>query len=453
MARQRIARAAFALATIALPFTYASKELLGDLRATWVDPTMVLGVGILALVGWRLRRRPGWFLIVLAFMSAVAGWSLHRVEPGRGHADWFVVLRDPISLALCLVWFWVCIIFFVREREFAVRWLAIGVIFQLALAVYLYLAIFQLVPMTGPVQTFTQDYRAGQTLWVGALGIPRMGGTFQESPLFGLYMLSCFVILTLEWTQRRGGRRSFWLSAGEVASALGVLASLSTQVLLAFGLFLILLSLRYARARAAWRVGALVVGVVAAVFAGRVLHRNMQSGTVVPVYLGSVPERSFHARYALRIIEGQPTALLLGIGPGRYGDYAAATGLFPSTVTPQTMAVEWLLGYGALGLGAICFWLYGIGVRAWRYLGIAGLAAFLSLLAGDMFQARWLWEAWFMALAYLYASGAYPVLSRPKTVLAAGWQAEPRAGFRADREKRVPLGTACPRAVGRGPGV
>jgi hypothetical protein len=124
----------------------------------------------------------------------------------------------------------------------------------------------------------------------------------------------------------------------------------------------------------------------------------------------SISERSFHARYGLGLFIEQPASMITGIGPGRYGDYAVRTGYFPSTVTTQFTIIEWVVEYGFLGLCLIGRWLFRIGSHAVFGYGIIGAGALTALLIANMFQANWKWEAWFLALAFLYASVRAPAL-------------------------------------------
>jgi hypothetical protein len=106
----------------------------------------------------------------------------------------------------------------------------------------------------------------------------------------------------------------------------------------------------------------------------------------------------------------QPASLITGIGPGRYGDYAVRTGYFPSTVTTQFTIIDWVVEYGFLGLLLIGVWLFRIGSHALFGYGIFGAGALVAILIGNMFQANWMWEAWFLALAFLDASARGPAL-------------------------------------------
>lgn len=414
MLRERIARTIFGVAIIALPLSYAVRNLLGY-EGTWIDPPMVLGAIVFVLVGRRLRRKRGWLLIVLAFVSAGLGWYMHRVEPGHLHSALFVVMTDPLGLTLNLIWFWVCIIYFASEPDYSVRCVSISVICQLLIGVYLYLAMFHILPVPSPMDSFLQDYRARQVLWFsGGGGIPRMAGTFDESPLFGLFMLSCLAVLALE-LRRRGseGKHARFILAGCLAAGIGVLSSLSDQILIAA--CVLAAAFGWSRLSRPGMARSLVIIAVLALSAFLIyrvcVQQSMEAVNGSSVYGESFGERKYNAWYGLRIFAEQPGALFLGIGPGRFGDYAVQDDMYreESTVQPGTAIIEWLVGYGLLGLIAIVVWLYEIGKRARIGFGVLGLAVLFALLIADMFQLRWLWEGWFTALAYLYASSERPM--------------------------------------------
>jgi hypothetical protein len=101
-------------------------------------------------------------------------------------------------------------------------------------------------------------------------------------------------------------------------------------------------------------------------------------------------ERAFYTRFGLKILSEHPNSILFGIGPGRYGDYAVKTGLFPSTVTPQVTLVEWLVGYGVIGSFVIIAWIWLILKEGCKFYGIVGFGALIGLLFANMFQANWL---------------------------------------------------------------
>jgi hypothetical protein len=403
--RKRVAKLFFGMAVIFAPLSYAVKFLAGTPDITWIDPTLVLSVLVFALAAGRVRERPGWYLVPLAAISMFLGALGHKVQSDRFEAAWYVIFREPFQLGLSLLFLWVCIFYFRKEREFAVECVALSAILQFIAGVYLYAAMLGLAPVPSDTYEYLRVYAARQTLEFGIGSIPRMAGTFDESPLFGLFMLSCFVILALELSGGRAAKKNGWVLTGAVVAAIATIASFSDQVLLGLAVFAVPMSLRAASrsktmSRLALFAGLLAGGYVAQHLFAKGLIEAETSGSTSGMSLG---ERSFHTGYAAKILAEKQSAIFFGIGPGRYGDYAGATGLFPSTVTPQVTAVEWLIGYGLIGFLGICAWLFGILLRARLSLGILGIGAFLGLLVGNMFQARWLWEGWFLALAYLYA--------------------------------------------------
>jgi hypothetical protein len=403
--RKRLAKFCFGLAVILAPLSYAVKFLAGAPDITWIDPTLVLSVAVFVLAAGRVQERPGWYLVPLAAISMLFGALAHKVEPDRYEAAWYVIFREPFQLGLSLLFLWACILYFRKEGKFAVKCVAWSAILQFGAGVYLYAAMLGLVPVPSETYNYLRAYAARQTLEFGIGFIPRMAGTFDESPLFGLFMLSCFVVLALELSTGRVGKKSGWVRTGAIVAGTGTIASFSDQVLLGLAVLLVPMAFRAASqnksmGRVALFVALLAGGYVAEHLFAKGLVEAETTGSTSGMSLG---ERAFHAGYATKILKEKQSAIFFGIGPGRYGDYASATGLFPSTVTPQVMAIEWLIGYGLIGFSGICAWLFGILLRARLSLGILGIGAFLGLLVGNMFQARWLWEGWFLALAYLYA--------------------------------------------------
>jgi hypothetical protein len=58
-----------------------------------------------------------------------------------------------------------------------------------------------------------------------------------------------------------------------------------------------------------------------------------------------------------------------------------------------------------LGTWAILVWLWSIARPAVKTLGPMALVTVLSLVLANLFQANWMWEAFFLALAFLYCAG------------------------------------------------
>jgi hypothetical protein len=137
-------------------------------------------------------------------------------------------------------------------------------------------------------------------------------------------------------------------------------------------------------------VGIILLGLFAPVllYVSQRIVSKLEESTITPssMVMGtSGGERLFHIRYAISIPEEQPIAMLLGIGPGRYFEYAAKTGLFPDTVTPQVMLVEWGVGYGILGWLFLLLLLFAVAKRSLGNYGIFGLAGFIGLIVANSY--------------------------------------------------------------------
>jgi hypothetical protein len=325
----------------------------------------------------------------------------------RGKTALYVILMEPARLALNVIWYSVSIVLLRRQKDWVLRWLTYGVTAQMSIALYLYLALYDLVPVPDIVVPFLSIYRYRQAIWVGNVTVFRMAGTFFESPPFSLFMFCCCVVFALRFWSRDRDCRPWFLSCGFALSLIGSIMGFASQVLLAlpvFGLGAFRNAFRNVRTlqrafAAALSVLVLCVGVVF------VAQKISASGRGQPVYGSSVAERSFHSKYAIALFIEQPMSSVFGIGPGRYGDYVARTGLFPSTVTLQVTPIEWLVEYGCLGCLLLAGWFSTICKRSFIAFGSLGVSAFTSLLVAIMFQASWKWEGWFFAMAFLYVSG------------------------------------------------
>lgn len=416
MARARLAKWLYGLALLAMPLSYALKSIFSLEGITWVDPTLILGLVIFLLLGLPIKEKAPLWLLAFAFLSAFIGMFLMRPSADRDRGALYVSYVEPIRLALVVIWFWVSIRFFRLDKKFVLRWLAICVAWEFSIACYLYLAFYDLVPVSETVKLYLDIYKTKQVVFWGDLPIYRMAGTFIESPPFGLFMFSCFVIFAIALSgpdSKDDKRFRTWLGTGAICAFLGSVASLSDQTFIALvilGLAFVLM--RESRGKTARRLvwATLVVGLalyVVGAEGGRWKSDAYYSGNPMGM---SISERLFHAKYGLGLFAEQPASFLVGIGPGRYGDYAVRTGYFPSTVQPGVAIIEWLVEYGVLGLLIIGRWLYRIGSHAAFSYGRIGAGAFVALLAAIMFQPNWLWEAWFLALAFLYTSVCTPPL-------------------------------------------
>jgi arginine exporter protein ArgO len=402
----------FGLALVLMPASYTMKYFLGALDITWVNPTLVLGAVAFLLVGY--RARDGWTLALTAyaFIAALIGSFYLVPSLEREKAPLYVIYSEPVRLALNVAWFWVCLHYWKKHRDFTLRWLAISAILQFAVAVYLYLAMLELLPVPQLVQLYLDIYKTRQIVWFGDVPVYRMAGTFFESPPFGLFMICCFVVLALEWiapSETHDPRLQLWIKTGAAVSLIATIASLSDQILVAF--FVLGVAFLLHRMKQSKRNQALVwagIAFAAALYIGAQAIAKWQSAQSVgqDIYGQSMGERLYHLGYSLRVLSDEPAGIVTGVGPGRYGDYVARTGMFEPTVVPGITLVEWMVDFGVVGLFLFGGWLWGVTQMARRRFGPLGTAAVATLLMANMFQMGWKWESWFFALAALSAAAA-----------------------------------------------
>ena len=416
MARLKLAKWLYGLALLAMPLSYALKDLFGLVGITWVDPTLILGLVVFSLIGLQIKEKTSLWLIGFAFLSAFTGMFLMKASSDRGREPLYVYYVEPIRLSLNIIWFWVSISFLKLDRKFVLRWLAICVAWEFSFASYLYAAFYDLVPVPDVVKLYLEIYKTRQVVYWDDLPIYRMAGTFIESPPFGLFMFSCFVIFALTLSTLKSNddpRLRRWVIVGAICTFLGTVASISDQTLI--GLIAMGLTFALAEKRGSgtalkllWSI--VILGIIIYVISAESIRwKSDFSYTGNPIGT-SIGERSFHARYGLGLFAEQPVSVITGIGPGRYGDYAVRTGYFPSTVTTQVTLIDWVVEYGFLGLLIIGVWLFRIGSHAVLCYGIVGAGALAALLMSNMFQASWVWESWFLALAFLYTGIREPDL-------------------------------------------
>ncbi|MDF1544062.1 MAG: O-antigen ligase family protein [bacterium] len=397
----------YAAALLLMPFTYGTKFALGLNNLTWVDPTLILGLAVFLLVLPSLEPRLSLFVVLAAFVSGALGFVLLNIS-GPALSAIYAALREPTRLALNVVFFWVSIDYFRKRPAFVIKWLAISVTIQLGLAIYLWLAAASFVPLFEPAASYSRDYAIRQLVWFGQTPIMRLGGTFMESPPFGLFMFSAFALFsTLIYKDRA---HYPWLRIGWGLSLFGLLGSLSDQIYLAFLLFVLIggASMMRGKSKVVVRVAAVVVLLAISPFLVERISSKVTEANSLKAYnaMGqSGGERIFHARYSLEMLTNNLVRVPFGVGPGRYGAYAARTAVFPTTVTPQVTIVEWIVEHGLIGCCLLLAWIVLIGRRAVRSYGLFGLAAISGLFVANLFQGNWKWEAWFLALAFFFVSG------------------------------------------------
>lgn len=446
MASLNSQRILYACAVVLIPIGFGVKETLG--LSYWLDPTLIVGLIIFLL--WPSKPRPTLSVAipVCAVVSAYAGTFF--MPPVFGDfLTLYHIFKEPLRLLLVLMFFWVSVRFFIRDRAFALRWISVSVLVQLVLGVYLVSAVLGRAPYPEFLDKYVNAHMYAQWVLVGPFDVPRLCGTFYESPPLGMFMTACLVILG--FGKFREGAKERIVTLGLIAASVGVVWSLSEQVLLGLLPLCAGIILASGKGKTALRV-TLVAGLlllipfVSTKMMNKVQQEQQLQGQAVVGTSGG--ERSFHAHYALRMLDDNPWGWLTGLGPGRYGEYASRTGMFPDTVTPQVTPIAWLFGYGAIGTLIICLWLFCIAKESVKSYGFfVGTGAFFAIILSNMFQAGWKNESFFLALAYLYASGYFKrppgdqIKVRLKSLARrSGWANPPRGRqpVGAHRLKGVP---------------
>lgn len=391
----------YGLAVVLLPLSYDVKILFGLKDITWVSPALLICLALFVLIRPPIKPRTGGLAVAAALISMLVGYSL---LPG----NLYDALREPVRFMLCFIFFAVSLHFWRRDERFIVRCLVIAVTWQFWVALEIWMAMLNWIRLPQRFQAYVIKYFYSQSIWFGSVRVPRMVGTFIEGPPFGLFMLAALVIFLL--ANRKQARPSMWLRWGILVSAVGVVGSLSDEIFLGAALLAILCIPVWLRSRRRISAGAAALALALALgpYVGLRLVAKVE-GLAAPVsqrtMFASGMERAYLSRYAVELMRANPLVLFLGLGPGRFGEYAQRLGPFPKSVTPQVMFVEWAVGYGIIGFCVMSAWLAGIGRLAMRNYGWEGAAVVLAFLVADGFQANWLWESFFLLLAYVAATG------------------------------------------------
>ena len=415
MARIKLAKCLYGLAILSMPLSYALKDAF-TLNIIWVNPTLILATAAFLLIGAPKKQQPTVWLLAFAFLSASIGLLLMSPSGDRGRGELYVGYMEPIRLTLNMMWFWMSMRFLRDEKTFVLRLVTGTVVWEFVVAVYLELALYGIAPAPEALKLYLSLFSTRQSVVWGSFA--RMGGTFLESPPFGLFMFCCLTILglaLLSSEHRNDFQLRRWLKVGIVCAAAGCIGSFSDQVFIAIGI--VGLMYAYAQAGGGRIVRTTLLAMLAIIICIYLIDvMSIKHGDEAQ-YSGdpqgtSIGEREFHSEYALGLLSEQPFSILTGIGPGRYGDYAVRTGYFPSTVTPQVTIIEWLVGYGIFGALLIAMWLCRIGSQSLATYGTLGLGILIALIVANMFQANWLWESWFLALAFLATANGTDLVFR-----------------------------------------
>lgn len=394
-------RGAIVLAILLMPLSPVVKDMLGMQSVTWVNPALLLCAFILLYFRPVIEPVSTLLVVLVALISGALGGLLW--EPWGLYS----ALREPIRLAMGLIWFLIAKTAWERAPNLVEKTLVVVVLLEFAAAVYVWLALAGYAPALFLDATFIEEYRFKQLMMFGDVAFQRLLGTFFEGPPFGLFMFCALVVFTLRARQARNTSR--WRQVGIVVALVGVVGSVSDQVLL--GAFLFVLAFTFIAARQLarpWMIVGAVIAIACAAGLGvtdRLQAKFDQIGMVDESDAAGLSGagRAFHIQTGVTFWLSNPFTALIGIGPGRYGELLAERGTWPGSTTMQVTVAEWFVEYGVIGAAIILFWLAAVGKRAWSVHGLLGIAALGSLIVANGFQASWKSEAWFFALAFLAA--------------------------------------------------
>lgn len=407
---ERVRTTLLLMALVLSPLSYTIKTVYG-FGFTWVDPTLVIGAAAALLPRWswpvvdrRIRTLGIAALLFLGtyWLSASRAAALARFPDSEPY-------REPIRTLLAMLLGVGCIRVMrtpsaVRRASIVLGWT--GVVEVIA-AIYLLASLALPLPLPEAWQSYVLYYWAHQSIWAGEIVWPRLGGTFVEAPPFGLYVLGVLIVLRLG---RRVARRHGAPMPGRWMDGvllLGLIGSLSTQVLAGAALWGILivghrLWSRQLSARTRWLY--MAGGVVLLCVLGAGAYYKYATGTRTDREYGtSVGERRAHAASAWRIFDDDP---VLGIGPGQFGqvEWRRSYGLYDVRVSPLSVFHEILADAGAVGLGAASLFVGCLLLLLLRTGHYWELAAAMGLLAADAFQGNWRWPIVFICLGTIVAA-------------------------------------------------
>jgi len=387
----------FGIAIIAMPITYATKTIF-DLNLIWIDPTLLLTLGLFFVVRPQINSQDKIITLILfvsSLISACVG-NFYLNPRGDIQSALYDIFREPIKLWLNLLFYLLSKHYLKNHRVFTLKVYSVSIILQFCIAIYFWLFNFGIVSIPGSLGDFCTEASLRQSVVVMGMVVPRAIGTFWESPPLGLFMLAGFLIMYSEIYCE--SNRTILNVTGCIISLLGVIVSLADQVLLGLVVFFLLGTVHYSLK---YKKILLLGGIVLfGLFLMSFLINHVYMKMDYDFAQGSMGERLYHTSLALSLLIDKPFMALFGIGPGRYGEYAAVFGLFPPTVTIQVAPVEIFVEYGFLGV--ITFFVTGIYLlkTSMKLDGFLGNVSLVSLLLANAFQANWKWEAFFFSLAY-----------------------------------------------------
>ncbi|MDL1870597.1 O-antigen ligase family protein [Deltaproteobacteria bacterium PRO3] len=397
----------YQISLVFLPLSFATKLILGIPSITWIEPTLIINFLIFPFQIPTLKFSDALALIcaTLLFPTIVIVFSLISLI-SLDPAPFSKTLVEIARLSLCSI-FAFNSYNFLSQTNFRKRaYFTIGVsgTLQLLFAIYIISTPFLPVPTLSSLKEYAIEYLYRQSVFGFGIPIPRLGGTFIESPPFGLFMLCVLMVSIFNFREFKTKSSVFFI----LASSFGTLASLSSQVLLSAILIggIFYFRSRFAKKNILFFNITFLIAVVFLVTCYLALPYFSQKYTefITGQFSGtSFGERYFHLEKSLDLLSQNIRILIIGIGAGNFGFYSAKDGIFPDTVTPQFIVSEILVENGILGLTIFLFTILFIIKKINKGMGYYGVLLFLALFFANSFQSNWKQPSFFLLLSLLLA--------------------------------------------------
>lgn len=417
MTRRNINRIVLVLMLILMPLTYALNFIFGtDSLGFFSDIALFLPL-ITNISNKKVWRVPNTFAFFL--------WSVISILVGSifyGGFPTYNFITTLFRIFLCFFTFSFVASCWAESKILITKTLCIVVIIEFIIGVFFILVGCDVMPAPDSIANYATGFFRRQAITLDNFSIPRMGGTFIESPPFGLFMLSSYVLIRSLGTSLVN--KSKLMLLGKTASLLGSLLSLSDQII--FGICLILGGGYVIKAFKSKNIAMKIIfaTTMLVIFVAVCGFISYRVGMKIDQYTGtaesgmsairgtSIGERAFHFSQVWYFLTSSYSGLLLftGVGHGRYWDLLSShsnlSDFFANGITTQFIFSEVLLGGGIIGLIILYKWLYNIYDKARVAFGSAMAFNYVfGLIIADSLQANWLWQMLFFTLGALFAAG------------------------------------------------
>lgn len=364
------------LIVFSIPFTYALKDIFPMISGiTWIDPAyciMLLTLPYL-LIDKLFRKvfifsgisKVSYLFIVFTFISSI-------IAKLTVDTSVYNVFREPIKLSLFVILLLFIYSGFIRlgpkhakkSIDYIVKFLVIIALVEVVISLISSLLIILKIPFIYEIPLlkywflYVKEFIERQSFWLAqGIQVPRIGGTFIESPVLGLFLVSIYFL-----TYYSCIKNYFWV---RIIIAIGIVFTFSTQIYIGF--FVAYILINSSHLSSLFRFKTIKKHIFVSVFllilflvlnlTPKLVTETIKMHTNENEKHGSIVERKNHLINSLSFFSRSATTIIFGIGPGRYGDYLNINDPFwPSTTTIQIFPVEILSETGIVGLIICTTW-------------------------------------------------------------------------------------------------